>query len=85
MEADGQLADGRDFKDIRDFKNVLLQDEEQIARNFVRQLTTYATGAPVRFSDRARIETLLQATKARNYGVRSILNAIIASDFFLNK
>ncbi len=85
VEADGQLADGRDFKDIRDFKNVLLQDEEQIARNFVRQLTTYATGAPVRFSDRARIETLLQATKARNYGVRSILNAIIASDFFLNK
>ncbi len=85
VESEGQLADGREFKDIRDLKAILLQDENQIARNFIKQLTTYATGAPIRFSDRSRLEQILQTTKSSDHGVRSILNAVIQSDFFLNK
>jgi hypothetical protein len=85
VETDGELADGRAFKNIRDLKQLLLQDEAQIARNFVQQLTTYATGAPIRFSDRAKVEKILQSVKARQYGVRSILNEIVQSEMFLNK
>jgi hypothetical protein len=85
VESDGQLADGRSFKDVRDLKNLLLQDEAQIARNFVQQLATYATGSPVRFSDRATIDRIVQATKARNHGIRSILNEIVQSELFLKK
>ena len=85
VESEGQLADGREFKDIRDLKAILLQDESQIARNFAKQLTTYATGAPIRFSDRSKVDEILQATKTSDHGIRSILNAIIQSDFFLNK
>ena len=84
-DSQGELADGRAFNDIRDLKRLLLQDEAMIARNFVRQLATYATGAPVRFSDRARIEKILLTTKAHGYGVRSILNEIVQSELFLNK
>ena len=41
-----------------------------IARNLVRQLTVFATGAPVRFSDREEIEKILAAAKDTNgYGV----------------
>jgi hypothetical protein len=85
VESDGQLADGRSFKDVRDLKNLLLQDEAQIARNFVQQLATYATGSPVRFSDRATIDRIVQATKARDHGIRSILNEIVQSELFLKK
>jgi Protein of unknown function (DUF1585) len=56
-----------------------------IARNLVRQLTVYATGAPVRFSDREEIEKILDAAKARRYGVRSIVHAIVQSELFRNK
>ena len=45
----------------------------------------YATGAPVRFSDREKIEAILAKAKASNYGVRSILHAVVQSDLFLNK
>ena len=39
---------GRSFKDIREFKQLLLDREERtVARNLVAQLATYATGAPV--------------------------------------
>jgi hypothetical protein len=85
VDSSGQLADGRTFKDIRDFKQLLLQDEPQIARNLARQLTVYATGAPVRFSDRAAIEQILAHTKAGDYGVKSIVREIVHSELFLNK
>ena len=57
----------------------------QIARNLARQLTVFATGAPVRFSDREEIERILDAAKASRYGVRSIVHAIVQSDLFLQQ
>ena len=56
VERGGQLPDGRPFSDIREFKKLVLKSDEQLARNLARQLMVYATGAPVRFSDRAEIE-----------------------------
>jgi hypothetical protein len=85
VDASGELADGRQFHDIREFKNLLLKNEEQIARNFVKQLAVYATGAPVRFSDRPAVERILERTKSSDHGVRSIIREVVQSDLFLNK
>ena len=85
VDATGELPDGRAFRDILDFKRLLLGDEAQIARNLARQLTVYATGAPVRFSDRPAIEAILQNARADHYGVRSLIYALIASDLFLSQ
>lgn len=85
VDAAGELWDGRPFRDIRDFKRLLLDSETQIARNLARQLTTYATGAPVRFSDRAAVEKILERTRAGGFGVRSLVHAIVQSELFLNK
>ena len=85
VDPSGQMPDGREFKDIRDFKRLLLQDEAQIARNFVRHLSVYATGAPVRFGDRRTIEQILEKTASSQYGIRAILHEIIQSDLFRNK
>ncbi len=85
VDASGQLADGRAFQDVRDFKRLLLQDETQLARNLAKQLSIFATGAPVRFSDRAKIEAIVQQAKASQYGARSLLEALIESELFLSK
>jgi hypothetical protein len=85
VESQGQLPDGRKFNDVREFKQLILQDQAQVARNLTRQLLIYATGAPIRFGDRAEVERILEQTKADQYGVRSLLHAIVASDLFLNK
>ncbi len=85
VESQGQLPDGRTFNDVREFKRLMLEDEAQIARNLVRHLVVYATGAPIRFSDRAVIEQILEKTKAEQYGVRSLVHAIFGSEMFLNK
>jgi hypothetical protein len=79
------MPDGRPFSDIREFKRRLLENEAQIARNLVRQLVTYATGSPVRFADRARVETILAHTRGSGYPVRQLVHEIIQSDLFLRK
>src|SRR5262245_32976550 len=85
VESQGQLPDGRKFNDVRELKRLILQDQAQIARNLARHLVVYATGAPTRFSDRAAIEQILEQTKADQYGVRSLVHAIVESEIFLNK
>ncbi len=81
----GALPDGRTFSDVRELKRLLLQDERQIARNLVRQLVTYSTGAPVRFGDRPEVETILNGAEPGGYGVRSLIQRIIASELFREK
>lgn len=85
VDASGELPDGRKFRDVRELKRLLLDDERQIARNLVRQLAVYATGAPVSFSDRARVEQLLARTSASSFGVRSLIHELVQSELFRNK
>jgi hypothetical protein len=85
VDASGELPDGRTFRGIRELKELLLADEERIARNLARQLAVYATGAPVRFGDRPEIEEALERASSSHYGVRSLIHAVVQSDLFLMK
>jgi hypothetical protein len=85
VDASGQLNDGRSFRDVRDFKQLLLQDERQLARNLARQLSIFATGSPVRFGDRAAIEQIVDRAEPKGYRVRDVLDALIASNLFRSK
>jgi hypothetical protein len=85
VDPSGATADGRAFKDVREFKQLLLQDERQLARNIAKQLSVFATASRVRFSDRARIEQILDKTVATQYGIRSIVEELVQSELFLNK
>jgi hypothetical protein len=84
VEAYGEL-DGKKFKDIREFKQIVAADERQLARNIVGQLTVFATGAPVGFADRPKVEALLDQAKPGRYGVRDLIHGLVSSDLFLNK
>jgi Protein of unknown function (DUF1592)/Protein of unknown function (DUF1588)/Protein of unknown function (DUF1587)/Protein of unknown function (DUF1585)/Protein of unknown function (DUF1595)/Planctomycete cytochrome C len=85
VDATGALADGRKFRDIREFRQLLLEDEKLLARNLARQLTVYATGAPVRFADRGQIESILERARPGHYGVRSLIHELVQSDLFRSK
>jgi hypothetical protein len=84
IETYGDL-DGRKFKDIREFKLIVAADERQLARNLIGQLTVYATGAPVGFADRSKVEAILDQAKGGHYGVRELVHGLVSSELFLNK
>ena len=85
VDASGQLRDGRAFGGIHEFKALLLLDERKLARNLAEQLTVYATGARIRFSDREEIAAILDRSKDSDYGVRTIIHEIIQSPLFRKK
>ena len=82
VDAAGSLPDGRAFADIVALKALLAADDRQLARNLLHQFTAYATGAPLRFADRAEIEALLDATAGAGYRVGDLLRAFVTSRIF---
>jgi hypothetical protein len=85
VDASGKLLTGETFQNVIELKRLLLKDERQIARNMVGQFVTYATGASVRFADRAEVERILDAAEGNDYGLRTIIHEIVQSDLFTHK
>ncbi len=85
VDASGSLPDGQKFQDVRELKRLLLKDERQIARNLTTQLIVFATGAPVQFSDRPKVEAILDLAASKGYGVKSLIQLLIESELFRNK
>ena len=75
----GQLLTGEAFTDIHALKAILAKKPRLLARNLLHQFTLYATGTPVRFSERAEIERVLDQCKPTGYRVGDLLRAFCAS------
>ncbi|MFO0282991.1 MAG: DUF1592 domain-containing protein [Acidobacteriota bacterium] len=76
---------GKPFAGIAAFQQILAADDRQLARNLLNQFLVYATGAPVRLSDRPAREALLDQAARDGYRVRSLILALLASDLFRHK
>lgn len=85
VDAGDTLPDGRKFADIGEFKQLLLAQPEQIARCVTEKLVTYATGQPVGLGDHGAVDRILAETKPTDYGLRSLVYAIVASELFQQK
>jgi hypothetical protein len=83
VDASGKMLEGAGFQDIRDLKAILAAHPRQLGRNLLQQFTVYATGTPVRFSDRPVIEAILDSCEADGFRVRDLLLGLIQSPIFL--
>ena len=85
VECADALPDGRTFQNIDEFKQLLLTDKDQLTRALTRQLITYATGAPAETVDEEQIEHLVAEIRAKHYGFKSLVHALVQSPLFKNK
>jgi hypothetical protein len=81
----GLLRDGRTFKDIDEFKQLLLGEKDQITRALAVRLVTYATGGAPEATDRPEIEGIAARVRERNYGLRTLVHEIVESRMFREK
>ena len=79
------MPDGSTYRDVKEFKALVVKDERAIARNVAKQLVTFATGAPVVFADRAELDRILARAAARQFGVRSLVHEVVQSSLFQTK
>jgi hypothetical protein len=79
------LADGRAFRDIDEFKQLLLAHPEQLARCVVEKLIAHLTGATPQFADREVVTEIVSRTRPGDFGLRDLLHEVIQSRLFLHK
>jgi hypothetical protein len=76
---------GKKFDDVTGLKKLMLKNPEQLAKAFASHLITYATGAEPTFADRRGISKIAKASKAEDFGVRSIIKHVVLSPQFRYK
>ena len=85
VDSSSEMADGRSFSDITEFKTLLLEQKAQVARNFVSRLFVYSTGGEIEFADREVIEQILKKSEVDDYPIRDLIHAIVQSRLFREK
>ena len=85
VDTSGVAPGGQHFEDLDGFRKILLQHNDQLARNLSKKLLVYATGAGIEFADRQAIDKILADTKADRYGLRSIVHSVVQSEPFQTK
>ena len=80
-----EMPDGQRFRDVDEFKQLLLKEREQIAKALTARLVTYATGAAMQTSDQPEIEAIVARIREKNYGLRTLVHEVVASKLFRHK
>jgi hypothetical protein len=83
VDGSGRLRDGQAFENLEQLQQILAKQPRQLARNLLHRLVTYATGTPVRLSDRREIESILTDCEAGGYRVRDLLHGLVQSRIFV--
>ncbi|MES2466434.1 MAG: DUF1588 domain-containing protein [Verrucomicrobiota bacterium] len=79
------LPDGRKFNNIDEYKELLLTDKDQLARNLAGKVIAYSTGAPPTPMDDPQIESIIAGIRERNFGFRSLIHEVVQSELFRSK
>ena len=81
VDASGKLPDGRVFKTLTEFKELLAEDE-RLAKAFLEQLTTYALRRVMTVDDMEAIQAIATEAKADRLGLKSMIRKLVLSDLF---
>ena len=76
----GVMPDGRAFKDAGDFKRLLLEDRDSVARAFIEHLCTYGLRRVLTFDDQNDLKAIEAEAKKNQYRIKDIVRAVALSD-----
>jgi hypothetical protein len=79
------MPNGERFENIDELKQILLQDKDQIARSLATKILAYATGAAPTAADREEVDAIVNEIRDKNYGLRSLVHAVVQSRLFRDK
>jgi len=80
VDPSGVLPDGRPFKDASEFKRLLIDDRDTVARAFIEQLCTYALRRVLTIDDADDLQAIEAEAKKNDYRVKDIVRAVALSE-----
>ncbi|MDP6447207.1 MAG: DUF1592 domain-containing protein, partial [Pirellulaceae bacterium] len=85
IDASGELPDGTAISGPAGIKQHLLQRPNQFTRCLTEKLMVYALGRRLSFTDRDDIDQIVDAMPKHGYGLRELIQQVVASDAFGSK
>ncbi len=82
IDSSGELPTGEKFKDITDFRSLLIARHEQFTRSLTEKLMTYALGREPALADRPVIDAILKDLSLNNGGFKDLIRAVVLSESF---
>lgn len=76
------LPDGREFKTVSEFQDLLAAHPERLLKNLAQQFAVYSTGRPISFADRDDIAAIVARTQKDGGGIRTLLHEVTQSRLF---
>lgn len=85
VDASGELPDGRSFAHAEEFKSLLLNDIDAFNTAFIEKLATYAMRRSLTFEDHDKLAAIAKESKAADYRLKAIVQALVLSDLFQSR
>ncbi|MCY2977600.1 MAG: DUF1592 domain-containing protein [Planctomycetota bacterium] len=85
VDASGVMPDGRPFTHSVQFKQLLLEDRDKIARAFIEQLCTYSLRRVLTVDDSDNIKLIEEVAKKNDYRVKDTVRAVALSELMRKK
>ncbi|MCS7470555.1 DUF1592 domain-containing protein [Stieleria sp. ICT_E10.1] len=80
VDASGVMPDGRPFTDSVEFKRLLLDDRDKVARAFIEHLCTYALRRVLTVDDQEDLNAIEEEAKKSDDRIRDIVRAVALSE-----
>jgi len=85
LDPSGRLPDGREFKDARELRGLLVADADKFAAAFSEKLATYALRRGVTFVDRESLKQVVEQAEQQDYRLVSLIEGLVTSPLFLKR
>lgn len=85
VDCSGKLFSGESFSGFKEFRNLLVKNDDKLAKAFAKKLLIFSTGRQLGFSDRVEVDRIISKSKKSNHRIRDLIHLVINSQIFQNK
>ena len=85
IDASGTFPNGKTFKTLDQYKALLLEQKDKLARCLATKMLTYALSRPVGYTDHETVDSLVAELRRRDYRMQTLVKGIVLSPAFQTK
>lgn len=81
----GTFVDGREYRDTREFKQLLLRDMDAFQMTFLEKLATFGMRRTLGLADRDELRKIASQSKSTDFQLSNLLESFVCSDLFQSR
>ena len=85
IDSSGELPSGEKFDDVAGLKKILVERKDLFAHMLTDRLLTYACGRRMEALDESVVEKIISELPKNEYGLRSLIEAVVTSELFRSR